>query len=370
MLNLLASSSSGTIFSPSFAAINHELVVITLYSLGDLAEIAEIIRSGKIAILILTQLDSQTYKRILNWLNGYVYALNGVSQWLGEKTFLFASKQVDVIGKSKVLPSLKSKEKVNNYKKLIIELGDRLFLEMMAIPPGTFLMGSPLTDSDSSSDERPQHLVKVPQFYLSTYPVTQKQWQIVATFPRINIPLNSKPAYFPGDNLPVEQVSWYEVMEFCDRLSQQTGRIYRLPSEAEWEYACRGRTLTKFWFGNYLSSNIANYDARGGNAIAENKVFLGKTTCVGYFSRKNPFGLGDLHGLVWEWCGDHWHNNYDEAPNDGSAWLSNYSEQYRVIRGGSWYDLPRFCRAACRSYLRPHRRLNRVGFRLAANILS
>ncbi|MFO0054040.1 MAG: formylglycine-generating enzyme family protein [Dolichospermum sp.] len=209
---------------------------------------------------------------------------------------------------------------------------------MVHIPGGTFIMGSPKNEEGYNKSQNPQHQVTVPAFFIGKYPVTQKQWRIVAALPKININLEPEPSYFQGDNLPVEGVSWYDTQEFCARLSQKTNKSYRLPSEAEWEYACRGRTTTAFYFGKTISPELANYDSQ----------YQGKTTQVGKFPA-NPFGLHDMCGNVWEWCEDGWHEDYINAPDDGSVWLNN-SNNRRVLRGGSWFIPSENCRSSFRFY--------------------
>jgi formylglycine-generating enzyme required for sulfatase activity len=224
------------------------------------------------------------------------------------------------------------------------------------------MMGAPEAETGRYKDESPQHLVKVPPFFIGQTPVTQAQWRVVAALPQQERELSPDPANFKGNDRPVEQVIWYEAVEFCARLSELTGRTYRLPTEAEWEYACRADTTTPFYVGETITTELANYDG---------SVFLNElpgqsrqaTTPVGQFV-PNAFGLYDLHGNVWEWCLDHWHDNYDGAPTDGSAWLTDDKEAKRVIRGGSWFSRPGDCRSACRNYINPGDRVNIVGFRL------
>ena len=315
---------------------------------------------------------------------------------------------------------------------------------MVAIPSGSFIMGSPENELQRYSDESPQHSVAVSPFFISKYPITQAQWQAV---------MGSNPAEFTDNPLnPVERVSWDDAQEFCDRLSKKTGREYRLPTEVEWEYACRAGTNTPFHFGETIATELANYRGtdekigdkvypgnygRGSKGIYREQttpvgyfkvannfglsdmhgnlskktsrdyrlpteaeweyacrarattpfhfgetistelanyrgtdkditdkdirdkfvpgnygrglkgIFREETTPVGYFKVANNFGLGDLHGNVWEWCEDDWHENYQDALNDGSAWLSEVSS-IKVARGGCWFNNPRSCRSACR----------------------
>ena len=139
------------------------------------------------------------------------------------------------------------------------DLGGRQTLSMMEIPEGEFMMGSPEGEMDRSDDEGPQHWVKISRFYMSQTPITQTQWRIVAQWPFVNIELQGYPSYFEGEKRPVEEINWFEAIEFCDRLTQHTGRPYRLPTEAEWEYACRAGTTTPFYFGETITTDLANY---------------------------------------------------------------------------------------------------------------
>ena len=184
---------------------------------------------------------------------------------------------------------------------------------------------------------------------------------------RVERDLDPSPSYFKGNDLPVEQVSWLEAVEFCRRLSKYKGKNYRLPSEAEWEYACRAGTTTPFCFGKIISTEQANYD--GGNYTyndSKKGEYRGKTTLVGSFSA-NQFGLYDMHGNVWEWCQDYWHENYNDAPNNGSSWSQRGNSDSRVRRGGSWYYGPRNCRSACRADLPYTLRNYAVGFRIVCS---
>jgi hypothetical protein len=231
------------------------------------------------------------------------------------------------------------------------DLGNGVILEMVAIPGGTFLMGSP--QGEGYDWEKPQHQVTVPPFYMGKYPVTQAQWEKVADLPKVKIDLNPKPSRFQGANLPVECVSWFDAVEFCARISRGTGRTYRLPSEAEWEYACRANTTTPYYFGNTITTDLVNHYGK-----------YKQTTDVGNFPQ-NAFGLYDMHGNVWEWCEDCWHENYINAPNNGSAWVSD--ENLRIMRGGSWILYPRRCRSAYRLNVSPSYSYKDFGFRLVVS---
>ena len=197
-------------------------------------------------------------------------------------------------------------------------------LEMIFVPGGAFKMGSP--KGNGHDDERPQHDVTVPGFYIGKYQITQAQWEAV---------MGKNPSHFKGDPaLPVESVSWNDAKKFCEKLAQMTGKAYRLPSEAEWEYACRAGTT-----GDHAGDlgAMAWYSNNSG----------GKTHPVGQ-KQPNAFGLYDMHGNVWEWCEDVWHDNYKDAPIDGSAWLGGGNSSLRVVRGGSWSTDEGCCRSACR----------------------
>jgi formylglycine-generating enzyme required for sulfatase activity len=245
------------------------------------------------------------------------------------------------------------------------DLGNGVILEMVAIPGGTFIMGSPENEEDRSSDESPQHQVTVPSFFMGKYPVTQKQWRAVAALGKVHIDLESDPSYFKGDNLPVERVSWNDAQEFCARLSRMANKTYRLPTEAEWEYACRGGTTTPFYCGETISTDLANYNGNYTYGQGQKGQYREKTTEVGIFPA-NPFGLYDMCGNVWEWCEDKWHETYINAPIDGTAWTS-LSSELRLLRGGSWVYYPRLCRSAYRLNFSPDYSNNRNGFRLVVS---
>jgi formylglycine-generating enzyme required for sulfatase activity len=215
--------------------------------------------------------------------------------------------------------------------------------EMVAIPAGSFDMGS------IYADERPIHRVNLPGFLLSKTEVTQRQWKAV---------MGSNPSSFSqcGDDCPVEQVNWDDAQLFANRLSQKMGKQYRLPFEAEWEYAARAGSTTEWGHGND-EFRLADFAWFGINSGAKSQVVAQK--------RPNAFGLFDMHGNVWEWMEDCWHDNYAGAPMDGSAWTTGCSGGWRVLRGGSWYDIPAYLRSANRLRLSPGYRGNFIGLRLA-----
>ncbi|WP_419547357.1 SAV_2336 N-terminal domain-related protein [Microcystis sp.] len=244
-------------------------------------------------------------------------------------------------------------------------------LTMVAIPGGEFLMGSPQDEKDSFGDERPQHEVTVSNFFMGKYPITQAQWKAIAsrTDLKVEKDLDLNPAHFKdrpdSDRRPVERVNWYDAIEFCARLSKlKEGREYRLPSEAEWEYACRAGTTTPFYFGETITGELANYNASYTYAEEAKGEYREETTPVGQFP-PNAFGLYDMHGNVREWCADTWHDNYDGAPTDGSAWTEKGNDYRSPLRGGSWGYLPNYCRSAIRSLnYRRDIRLYYDGFRV------
>jgi formylglycine-generating enzyme required for sulfatase activity len=287
----------------------------------------------------------------------------------------------------------RQQQKAKYYTK---KLGEGISLDMMLIPGGSFQMGTPAQeieklckeyDTDYFQRESPQHPVNISSFFMGRYPITQAQWRAIATLDPIERELKPEPSRFKGDNRPVEQVSWYDAIEFCARLSRHTGRDYRLPSEAEWEYACRAGTTTAFHFGETISTDLANYNGADEKYGAYGRGLRGEyrqqTTDVDYFKVANAFGLSDMHGNVWEWCLEPWHDNYKGAPRDGQVWdeenkndnhyqnsLSSINvllkdERIRVIRGGSWYPYPGYCRSASRGDSNPRGLVdNAIGFRV------
>jgi eukaryotic-like serine/threonine-protein kinase len=237
------------------------------------------------------------------------------------------------------------------------ELGGGVLLEMVEIPAGEFMMGSPTNEAERNSDEEPQHRVSVLRLFMGRFAVTQAQWQQI---------MGNNPSQFKGNDRPVEQVSWYDAQEFCKKLSQQMGMNYRLPSEAEWEYACRAGTTTPFHFGPTITPELVNYDGNypyGSVAKGKNR---GETTPVGSFPA-NGYGLHDMHGNVWEWCEDLWHDNYQRAPKDGSAWVTEGDDSRRLLRGGSWYTYSSPCRSASRNYYAPAIRDSYLGLRVSCS---
>ncbi len=251
-----------------------------------------------------------------------------IVQTSNNEEFDFEVVKVDAKGKIYERNKHKAKQQIENVY--------GINLEMVYIPAGEFMMGS-----DEDETEQPIHKVTIKQpFYMGKYPVTQAQWQAVMG--------DNNPAEFKGDNRPVENVYWDDAVKFCEKLSKLTKQTYRLPSEAEWEYACRAGTTTPFYFGETITSDLANYNQN-----------INKTTNVGNYPA-NEFGLYDMHGNVWEWCADGWNDNYKNAPTDGRVWGNN--NKNRVLRGGSWFNSPNNVRSAFRN--RVNLRFNSFGFRV------
>ncbi len=253
-------------------------------------------------------------------------------------------------------------------KGFIEDLGQGVNLEMVKIPGDTFMMGASEKEEGSGDDERPEHQVTVPSFYMGRYLVTQAQWaRVAASFPQIKRKLEIRPSHFKGDDhLPVESISWYDAVEFCQRLSQKIGLDYRLPSEAEWEYACRAGTVTHFHFGDIITTEVANYDGNYTYGNSPEGQYRRKTTPVGSFP-PNAFGLYDMHGNLWEWCLDTWHSNYERAPDNGSEWIDNDNQNRRLLRGGSSGNYPENCRSARRGNHNPDHANYYLGFRVVCS---
>lgn len=247
------------------------------------------------------------------------------------------------------------------------DLGSGITLEMVQIPKGTFQMGIPPSEIEAVAKElnrysdgidwgfyvwreHPQHSVRVPPFFMGKFEVTQAQWRAVSQLPKVSRTLASDPSAFKGDDLPVDDVTWEDAVEFCERLSRATGREYRLPSEAEWEYAYRAGTTTQFNFGDTITSEFANYDGNYSYGSGSWWIAREETTPVGLFGFANAFGLYDMPGNVDEWCLDTWHENYIGAPTDGSAWIANGDALFRIRRGGAWAQGASDARAADRGY--------------------
>lgn len=257
--------------------------------------------------------------------------LHGVSCKKGERT--------------QSTPAAKVAEPAVAQQEIILDLGNNVTMKLVLIPAGKFQMGSPDSESGRNSNEGPQHEVTISEpFYMGTYEVTQEQYEAVT---------GNNPSYFKSKTNPVEKVSWNDAAKFCDKLSQKTGKVVRLPTEAEWEYACRAGTKTPFYMGESISSDEANYKSKD-----EDRQ---RTVPVGTF-KPNGFGLYDMHGNVHEWCSDWYADSYANAGNidpEGPMGADH------VARGGSWYNSPQYCRSASRAGLLPDfDGKARIGFRV------
>lgn len=280
----------------------------------------------------------------------------------GVQAFEFTTVTIDAQGKE-----ISSCQNQTSF--LIEDLGNGVILEMVVIPGGEFLMGSSEESRGNLyTNERPQHSVTVKPFMISKTPIIQAEWREIACLAEVHQKLKLRPSKLGGKNHPVTQVSWYEAIEFCNRLSQKTGHEYRLPSEAEWEYACRAGTTTPFHFGETITSNLANYDGRYLCNSEPKGIYREKTNSVDSFQVANAFGLFDMHGNVWEWCLDRWHESYDGAPTNGHEWLDCSQNQTRVIRGGSWRNEPLRCRSATRWLNNTNKLSQNIGFRIVRSL--
>jgi formylglycine-generating enzyme required for sulfatase activity len=271
--------------------------------------------------------------------------------WLG-----ITSKEVEE-DYTKTVDEWQVQKSSGQAQRFIEDLGNGVKIEMVAISGGSFLMGAPVTEKGNMDNERPQYQVNVPSFYMGSYPITQFQYEVL---------VGKNPSDFKGGDLPVESVSWHDAHNFCQRLMAFSQRKYGLPSEAQWEYDCRAGMNTPFHYGETICTDVANYN---GNYSYENGTkgkYLERTSSVGSFGLANGFGLYDMHGNVWEWCEDVWHDSYDGAPNNGSAWVRGNG--HRLLRGGAWNYNPYFCRSANRIKRLASDYSNNIGFRIVCTL--
>ncbi|MGH7169154.1 MAG: SUMF1/EgtB/PvdO family nonheme iron enzyme [Gemmataceae bacterium] len=240
-----------------------------------------------------------------------------------------------------------------------VALAEGVDMTFAWIPPGTFLMGSPPKEPERGGDNETPHFVTLPDgFYLGIHAVTQAQWQAM---------MGNNPSHFKGENLPVDTASWQDSQKFCKKFSQRDGKHYRLPTEAEWEYACRAGTTTPFHFGKTINTDQVNYN--GSNypyGKGKKGVYRRQTTTVGSFP-PNPWGLFDMHGNIWEWCQD-WYGPYENSRTKDPSRTKKVSKSDRVLRGGSYDYFAWFCRAAARSWNPPNFRGSAQGFRVAFHL--
>jgi len=242
-------------------------------------------------------------------------------------------------------------------KQLTLDLADNVSMKLVLIPAGKFMMGSPDGETDRQSDEGPRREVTISvPFYMGVCEVTQQQYQAV---------MGKNPSRFQGPQNPADHVSWKEAVEFCEKLSRKTGKTVRLPTEAQWEYACRANTTTPFHTGQTISTEQANYDGNYVYGNGRKGTFRRTTLAVGSFN-PNGFGLYDMHGNVWEWCSDWYADSYKHAKDrdpTGPTW-----GRYRVLRGGYWHEGPIYCRSANRFALSTECRGSFYGFRVCVDL--
>jgi formylglycine-generating enzyme required for sulfatase activity len=238
------------------------------------------------------------------------------------------------------------------------DLGSGVGLDMLLIPAGVFQMGS--ARGHGNPDEQPQHLVTIKSFMMGRCLLTQNQWKIIMG----KLP----PCRFKGNDLPVERVSWQDAQDFCRKLAKKTKRDYHLPSETQWEYACRAGTSTPFSFGETITTEIVNFNGEHRFRGEPRGVYGHVTTVAGTFP-PNAFGLFDMHGNLWEWCADNWLDDYISSPRDSSSY-QNKDSQYRVVRGGSWHEPPELCRSAVRLRVLESDAEEVIGFRTVCDAID
>ena len=239
-----------------------------------------------------------------------------------------------------------------------MDIGKGVKLELVRIEPGTFMMGSPETNSDSDPSEQPAHQVKISKpFYMGKFEITQQQWGVIR---------GNQSHSNTGEQYPADSISWNDAVNWCKEISEKTGVKMHLPTEAQWEYACRSGAKTRYYFGDQIKPESANYS---GTDKSKN---IGKTSLVGKYP-PNAWGLYDMHGNVWEWCEDTLHENFEKAPEDGSAWMDPASKFNRVRKGGSWHEDAASLRSAVRwgspgDEKEPDMRNNVSGFRVIVEV--
>lgn len=249
-------------------------------------------------------------------------------------------------------------------------LSDRISLTMLRIPGGKFLMGAAPGEKEANRNEYPQKEILLPEFWMAQCTVTQAQWKAIMG-PKViekaaagaAPPNPTRPLKKPQQ--PIDNIFWPEAVAFCQKLSARTGRDYRLPSGAQWEYACRAHTTTPFHFGETLTPELANYNGSYAYGNGPKGQYRAHTTEVGSFP-PNAFGLHDMHGNVWEWCLDGWQNfQPNSSPRHN---IQRLSGQKKSLRGGSWFYLPSNCRSACRLTYPFHNRTDDIGFRVVCSV--
>lgn len=335
-------------FNKEFSQITHDL------SLSDNAE-KEPKKSdvSTLKALPIMQSLAKSIVRIPITLNRRQLLINTGSAIAGFTFALFLEKlkpqpQPLVIVESPKVPEPPRDPIKRGDKAFRDNLGNNIYMEMVRIPSGKFAIGSPSNEAGRRENESPISEISVPAFYMAKFAVTQEQWVAI---------MGSNPSMF-RENLqaPVENVSWNEAQDFCRKLAARSQHLYRLPSESEWEYTCRAGTNTAYHFGD-SPALLADYAWFADNANKRSHPIGQKVP--------NPWGLYEMHGGVWEWCEDVWHDNFNGAPADGSAWVSDGYTSRRVRKGGSWSNEARLCRAASREWHWQSDRYNDIGFRVA-----
>jgi len=239
-----------------------------------------------------------------------------------------------------------------------IDISSEVNIVVVFIPAGEFEMGSPMEELKRDSDEGQHHIKLTKPFYMGKFEVTQLQYREI---------MSDNPSKFGGDNLPIENVNWYEASRFLKKLSDKTGLKFRLPTEAEWEYACRAGTTTAFNTGTTIDSDFANYEATTPYANGIIGKDLKRTNKVGSYA-PNAFGLYDMHGNVWEWCSDFYDNEYYKITPTLDPTGPQVNDGDKVIRGGAWNERPNKCRSADRNNRMPKANQPIIGFRVVMDI--
>ncbi len=241
-------------------------------------------------------------------------------------------------------------------------LGSGISLKMVRVPGGKFTMGAADGEKEANENEYPQQTLILPEFWMGQYVITQAQWR-AAMGPKV---INAKQTAYISNRVkkplqPIENIFWTDAVDFCQKLSRQTRRDYRLPSNAQWEYACRAGAITPFHFGDTLTPTLANYNGNYTYDQGPKGIYREQTTEVGCFP-PNAFGLYDMHGNVWEWCLDGWQSF--EAGGSSEQAVQRLSGQKKSLRGGSWFYLPTNCRSAYHLTYPFHNRTDDIGFRV------